>query len=248
MPRRSKEGDGYIPMINETLVNPIVPFTNKMSAQDFYTQWIKSPEYKKRLKNTGYGPKSTINANQAIDYRLKALGKLQPIEYLSSSPSFADPITGKVNINPNDIKGTKRDTIISHELGHIAGATPGQMSFDEQELIRSSRIQGRPNVSGIQGSDEYERALMDLGDWSHLNKPEEIKADLYSLRHQLFNEGIYNILEGKEFTEKDLLKAEKLFKGDRAFERLKKKLGKDNLIKLMNTIASNKDSSQNNFA
>ena len=135
--------------------------------------------------------------------------------------------------------------VIAHEWGHVGGAKDLKLSQKEQGLIKESFIQERPKITGVQGSEEYKKSLEEYNDWYHLNKPQEVKADLDALRFHLYDEGIYNILEGNEFTEKHLEEAKKKFKDERVLRRLEKKIGKDNLIKLMNTLAQSNEKIEN---
>jgi hypothetical protein len=54
----------------------------------------------------------------------------------------------------------------------------------------------------------------------------------------MYDKGIYDITKGKKFTESDFEKVKQSFGKERVFKRFTDKMGKENFVKLMNTIAS----------
>lgn len=262
---------GFIPMSpREQITNvvgsqvnptPTIPYKQTKDPAEFYKSWIQNPEYKKRLLQSGYvDTKQKTNlikgdifegADHAIFNRLKSLDSLQPIEYSTERPSDARPsVYGKSTmvINPHDYADTSEDMVKAHEMAHIGGAAVAdgggglQMSDFEKDLLTKSLLPNtRPTISGVQGSEENKISYRNLEDWEHLKKPQEIKADLDALRYKMYDTGIYDITKGQKFTESDFEKSKKSFSKDRVFKRLENRIGKDNLINLMNVIAQNND-------
>lgn len=240
---------------------PTIPYKQTKDPAEFYKSWIQNPEYKKRLLQSGYvDTKQKTNlikgdifegADHAISNRLKSLDSLQPIEYSTERPSDARPsVYGKSTmvINPHDYADTSEDMVKAHEMAHIGGAAVAdgggglQMSDFEKDLLTKSLLPNtRPTISGVQGSEENKISYRNLEDWEHLKKPQEIKADLDALRYKMYDTGIYDITKGQKFTESDFEKSKKSFSKDRVFKRLENRIGKDNLINLMNVIAQNND-------
>jgi hypothetical protein len=232
-------------------VDPTVPFTTTKDPAKFYKSWIQTPEYEKRQLLTGYLQSSKNKyetdpiASEVRNIRIGSLENIAPITYSDRQPSEARPgyygSPSYVNINSSDYTGTSRESIIAHELGHIAGATDrsGGMSSLEKDIFRNSMLpMKKPVISGVQDSEERNASIRNLEDFMHLQKPYEAKADLDALRFMMYDKGVYDITKGKKFTETDFEKAKENLGKDRVFKRLTDRVGKKNFINLMNTIAS----------
>lgn len=229
---------------------PTVPYLQTKDPAEFYKSWIQSPEYAKRQLLTGYSEGEDLympNAAASRESRLGAIEEMTPITYNTRQPSEAKPgVYGSpsyVNINPSDYVGTSKEAIQAHELAHVAGAMgevrPGMMSAKEQEMFKKSMLPMKePVLSGVQGSKEREASVRALEDFKHSQEPDEAKADLDALRFMMYDKGIYDITKGKKFTETDFQKAKQNLGNDRVFKRLENRMGKENFVKLMNTIAS----------
>ena len=234
---------------------PTVPYLQTKDPVEFYKSWIQSPEYARRQLATGYvaSPEDQSlfvpSAQKSREIRLGALENIAPITYSSREASDARPgLYGSpsyININPADYIDTSKESIMAHELAHLAGATvpkgttrPGVMSAKEQEIFKKSMLPLKePTLSGVQGSKEREASKRALEDFIHSQKPEEAKADLDALRFMMYDKGIYDITKGKKFTESDFEKAKQSLGKDRVFKRLADRVGKKNFVNLMNTIA-----------
>ena len=229
---------------------PTVPYLQTKDPSEFYKSWIQSPEYAKRQLLTGYSQGEDLympNAAASRESRLGAIEEMTPITYNARQPSEAKPgVYGSpsyVNINPSDYVGTSKEAIQAHELAHVAGAMgevrPGMMSAKEQEIFKKSMLPMKePVLSGVQGSKEREASVRALEDFKHSQEPDEAKADLDALRFMMYDKGIYDITKGKKFTETDFEKSKQNLGNDRVFKRLENRMGKENFVKLMNTIAS----------
>lgn len=217
---------------------PTVPFTEGSDLLGFFNSWMQSPEYNKRLQQNQYNPSMQSN-------RLNALGNTE-FSYGTDATSIANaPINAKskafVHVNPNEARqlGVDPQTVKAHELSHATGAVQGfvnpfvGINPYETDIIKKSITREKPQPN-----------TRDYSEWSHMNQPHEIKADLDATRWNMFKKGVYDIREGNPFGKEHLNKAKELFKDDNSFKRLLKQVGEDNYIELMNTIASNKDNKE----
>jgi hypothetical protein len=228
-------------------ISPTVPYLQTKDPAEFYKSWIQSPEYERRLKSTGY---SDVPNKQRVDElsqieqvkkeRLGLLENIQPLEYDPSKRSEAiiDYYDGStINVNPSDYKTFSKQSVEAHEIAHVATPT-STMSNDEFGIFMGSMLPlKKPIVSGVQGSKEREASKEAVGDFEHLGKPWEAKADLDALRFMMYDKGIYDITKGKKFTESDFEKAKQSFGKERVFKRFTDRMGKKNFVNLMNTIA-----------
>lgn len=228
-------------------ISPTVPYLQTKDPAEFYKSWIQSPEYERRLKSTGY---SDVPNKQRVDElsqieqvkkeRLGLLENIQPLEYDPSKRSEAiiDYYDGStINVNPSDYKTFSKQSVEAHEIAHVATPT-STMSNDEFGIFMGSMLPSKkPIVSGVQGSKEREASKEAVADFEHLIKPWEAKADLDALRFMMYDKGIYDITKGKKFTESDFEKVKQSFGKERVFKRFTDKMGKENFVKLMNTIA-----------
>jgi len=226
---------------------PTVPYLQTKDPAEFYKSWIQSPEYERRLRATGY---SDVPNRWSVDKlseieavkkeRLGLLENIQPLQYDPSKRSEAiiDYYDGStINVNPSDYKTFSKQSVEAHEIAHVA--TPqSTMGGNEFGIFMGSMLPSKkPIVSGVQGSKEREASKEAVGDFEHLQKPWEAKADLDALRFMMYDKGIYDITKGKKFTETDFEKVKQSFGKERVFKRFTDKMGKENFVKLMNTIA-----------
>mgnify|MGYP007012480998 CR=1 FL=1 len=87
--------------------------------------------------------------------------------------------------------------------------------------------------------DIYERQSSEANE--HDSRPQEIYADLQSLRYQLYEKNIYDIIKDGTFNEKHLEKALK----QNIPNRLLHTMPKETIIEMMNTIADNSQHTDN---
>lgn len=222
------EDGGYL-KFNQKQANPFIqaPFTQGTTPEGFAFDWMNSPEYQGRLSNMGYS-----NPEQITQQRLDNLTNFDLS--IGRGKSVANPATeyskASVHLNPNEIKNTGYNTLLSHELGHIIGATPG---MGVKDPTKSS------SFTGYTPAEESFINRMNINPAKnfHDEKPYEMKADLYSNRYKMFEEGIYDIRQGNPFTIDDLNRAKEKLKNDESFRRLLEQTGDENYIEMMNTIA-----------
>jgi hypothetical protein len=208
--------------------SPVVPFSEGTDALGFMHSWINSEQYLNRLKQNQYqNPEFTQNA------RSRSLESVQIDMQDIPSQASGSPTLGSrsyINLNPQNIKDVGYNTLLSHELGHVAGAVPEaenrNIGFNpfEENIIKQSRVNPSQNP--------------------HDRMPKEMKADLDSNRFNLFNKGVYDIREGNPFTQEHLDKSKEFLKDDHSFQRLLEQTGDDNYIEMMNKIAMNNTETQ----
>jgi len=216
-------------------------FSNRINVgtpKDFTSNYIKSPNYRKRLKSSGYG-----DIDKEIESRLNNVKKTNIIEQEESPSLFRQLIKdikgedystkGSIyNPNTNNIILDKKqidtffmdkDNVAAHEFAH-------------SELDEKSHYSTRLNKYD---EDKLTSLLKSSVTDKHSLKPDENKADLNALRYQLQELG-YDA--GKdEFNETILNK----LKGSFIKKRLLKNYSKKNLIWLMNNIAQNTNKNNN---
>lgn len=203
-----------------------VPYKEDMSIPGFYKSWINSSTYKDRLTNNGYK-----DPNKTLGNRLSSLNNVE-LEMNSNYDTQASPAVNRksksyININPNDLKKERYDTLAAHEYSHITGARPFHLN---KGLGLSKKEQGMINSYNKNPSKNY-----------HDRAPEELKADLDSVRYEMFKKGMYDIRKGVPFQKEDLKRNIDILNKNSSFKRLFDQTGEDNFIEMMNTIASNKN-------
>lgn len=226
---RNFENGGPLNGLTKNPVNPFiqVPFVESTTPEGFAFDWMNSPFYEERLPDMGYKDPKKI-----IKQRIDSLTNFDLS--IGRGKSLANPATehskGYVHLNPNDIKEVGYNTIIGHEAGHLFGATPGIGVKDP--TMRSSPTGYTPEEESFINKMNINPAKN-----FHDEKAYEMKADLYSNRFKMFEEGVYDIRKGKPFTIDDLNRAKEKLKGDKSFKRLLDQTGDENYIQMMNTIA-----------
>jgi hypothetical protein len=208
--------------------SPVVPFLENTDALGFMHSWVNSEQYLNRLKQNQYqNPEFTQNA------RARSLEGVQIDTQDIPTQAMASPTLGSrsyVNINPKDANTFGYNTIMPHELSHVAGAVPQvenkNVGFNpfEENIIKQSNINPSQNY--------------------HDRLPKELKGDLDSNRFNMFRKGVYDIREGNPFTQEHLNKSKEFLKDDHSFQRLLEQTGDDNYIEMMNIIAMNKTDNQ----
>lgn len=215
-----------IPINPERKTNPFIvaPLTQGSTPQGFFHDWVNSEEYKRRVESNEYSdPDSTIR-NRSRNIERSDISFSDAVSVAAPGSKYGT--TNNVNINKGDAAKYGSNVVVPHELGHlIGGSFPGQydssMSEFEKILLDSSNINKSSNT--------------------HDAIAPEMKSDLDSNRYNLFKSNIFDIKKGESFTKEHLNKAKETLKNDETFNRLIKQTGDENYIKLMNTIASNKE-------
>jgi hypothetical protein len=237
---------------------------------EFYKSWVSSPEYERRMKNTGYyedaggrdiygkgHPVVRLQYNDFLDSarkeRMKLLEGTQEPGFIKTE---ADNYLGQpastyrwsgISIHPEHAKTPETyQTTLAHEIAHAID-TPSNF---EKMLIYNTMLTGddfdQPQFYG--GVDPNTgrkftdaKSRIRRAQAMHVRDPEEFKSDLNALRYLMFDKGVYDIRKGKEFTKEDLERAKEKLKGNQSLERSIDAAGESGLIKLMNVIAKGKE-------
>lgn len=209
-------------------------------VKNFYTEYINSANYKKRLIKQGY--------NDVEEVKKQRLSSLNKVKFKLSKDSYFSPVDYTVYLSPQDAISYNTDlsTIAAHELSHATGAlmkmdyfNPGYLGLNKNEitLINKSNNQSSYSEDYIKGKVPLDKNKI------HDSQPTEFKADLDALRFKLKKDGIYNT-GTQEFNNDFLKKAKDKYKGDGEVDRLFKRVKDDDLIYLMNNLAQNNTPSQ----
>jgi hypothetical protein len=233
---------------------------------EFYKSWVSSPEYERRMKNTGYYDAGTdkfyaknLKKDIRISYdqylknqrggRMGALESTQEPGFIQIEPALyrgrpASRYTGLgIDIHPEHTKTPEMfETTLAHEIGHAIDSTT---NF-EDSLITSSMLPwsefNKPFYSGVDPVSGNpiitQKDDIRREQAKHVrNDPQEFKSDLQALRYLMYDRGVYDIRKGKKFTKEDLERAKEKLKGNQSLERTIQAAGENGLIKLMNIIA-----------
>lgn len=199
--------------------------------KDFFNDYLKSEVYISRLKTQGHSYPEII--------RNTRLDKLKDMEsYVGDYPreigSQYINHNNSIMVNTNEVKEYKDDvnTVIAHETSHGLGAKQydGEGHAFRLNKNETSEINDRNKETSIE----------------HDGRAHEVKADLDALRYKLFNDKIYDT-KIQKFDQNYLNKAKKKYKNNTFIKRLFDRLDDENLIYLMNNIASNKNNTKNNL-
>ena len=237
---------------------------------EFYKSWVSSPEYERRMKNTGYYENvpggaiyrkegSTIYPqmgewlSNARESRMGALESVQEPGFIQIEPSYykgmpASRYTGLgIDIHPDHTKTPEMfETVLAHEIGHAIDNT----TAFEDSLITSTMLpfsefnKSFYTIDPVTGNYQPINQKDDIRRSQALhirNDPQEFKSDLNALRYLMFDKGVYDIRKGKEFTKEDLERAKEKLKGNASLDRTIQAAGESGLIKLMNIIAKGKE-------
>jgi hypothetical protein len=208
------------------------------SPREWTEDYIQSPKYKQRLKQSGYKDvdnevSERLSNVKDITIHQKRPGFLDALKEFRGVPEAGSHfIDGKVNMDyETDVpKMTKhygeefatpsKKSVEVHEIAHGEVYVPGEQA----DVSRLNDYDLR-NLKGRSGNNPQ------VSD--HDRNPRENKADLNSYRYLLKKQGIYDA--GKEdFNAEHLKKSKKTFSKD----RLMKNYSDKNLIWLMNHVAN----------
>lgn len=196
----------------------LVAGQDTLEAKKFYTDYLNSPKYIQRLKGQNY-----IDPVGTRDARLRNV--------LATSTSFNQKgdlqyTDRKVDIDPKEIISNhfNMQNVLTHEYGHAAGA-----EFDDHipdiDKVRMNPWDTQAIHSRNHATDEHDR-------W-----PFEPKADMDTLRFLLKKDGIYDA-GTQDFDLPTLDKAREQYGKDPGIHRLLNNFKDEDLIYLMNNVAS----------
>jgi hypothetical protein len=234
---------------------------------EFYKSWVSSPEYEKRMKNTGYYTAdddfwhndARKNIRLSYDEHLLPIRsgnmlslegtqepgfiKIEPALYKGQPASVYSP--SGISIHPEHAKNPETlQTVTAHEIAHaIDSDSPFERQLIYDTMLEGDAFYKQPQfysgVNPLTGNRiSNEKDRERKGMALYVkNDPQEFKSDLNALRFLMFDKGIYDIRKGKEFTKEDLERAKEKLKGNQSLERSIDAAGESGFIKLMNVIA-----------
>lgn len=235
---KNKSKDFFSVSNNKEKVNPFlqIPSIVGTTPEGFAFDWINSPEVLKRLDNMGHdNPQDMVNlrTNNLTNFTLTQ-GQGVTIANSGNDRGKTKPW---IHLNPNDISKHGYNTVLSHEIGHLTGASYG---------IGTKEGKTFPYDTGYNRNEEAFIESMNINpakNW-HDKKNYEMKADLDSNRFNMMKNNIYDIRNNKPFTIEDLNKAKKTMMNDASFKRLLDQTGDENYIQMMNTLAMQQEGPQ----
>jgi hypothetical protein len=197
----------------------------------FYNDYLNSPVYKKRIEGMGWE-----NTEQVIKDRLNNLNTMtiQRGDYGDYGSSYKYR-TNKAYVDNGEIKNRNSDksTIAAHEISHGIG---------------SMEIRGNSKIPNLNLNDNERLNINKRNNASdpHDSMPSELKAEIDALRYKLFEDKIYDT-KTQEFNKYFLNKAKSKYKSNKDIKRVFDNVKDDDLIWLMNNIASTEDMDNNNI-
>lgn len=201
----------------------------------FYNDYLQSPMYKQRLEGMGWK-----NPEQVIKDRLNNLNTMNIYR-----GNFGDvgsqylPETNKAYVNNDDIEKYKSTiaTIAAHEISHGIGSR-----FQNNEANDPNLRLNNNERRALESRNNFQ------GDWTeHDAMHHELKADIDSMRYLLNRDGIYDT-KTQEFKKSHLNSAKQKYSKDPFIKRIFDRVKDEDLIWIMNNIASVDNKNNNQFA
>lgn len=206
-----------------------------IGQKTFFKEYLNSPNYKKRLITQGYK-----NPDQVIKDRTVNLNKTS-IRSMNAESSHYVPNKG-VYYSPSQSKelGYPKESAIAHEFSHPAGSLlPGHNPGSTSLELNDKEVQEFKTRNKLTKVNPNSLPVGDYMNWLHDTMEQEPKADMDALRYRLKVDGIYDT--GTQIFDKKILqKAKERYKDDNIVNRLFKNFSDDDLLYLMNNVASNK--------
>ncbi len=206
----------------------------------FAKEYVMSPQYETMLTKMGYSPEEIKKRKESVTQ----FNTDNDIIYSSDENSFVQD--GRVTIGTDKGDWPSWADIISHEYGHIeVDDTSSPLKDREWEELIYRNKSFSPTETPY---ESLKKSLMGdnvLGldeNTLHDLHPQENRSDLFQLRYQLDKKKIYNPTKDGLFKKEHL---EKL-KESGEWNRLFRQYSDEDVIWLMNNIASNNTNESNN--
>lgn len=212
-----------------------------LTPKEFTLNYIQSPNYKKNLTASGYNVENEIGARLGnvqgistygqygkVDPTKAAQFKAEGRPFTSGGGSTFLPQSNSIIVDFKQAKelGIVPTSIEAHEFGH--GEVGSRQTGDQQ----TSRL----NPFDI---NSITSRLLPTANPIYQKAPDEIKADLNSLKYELFNKGINAGTQTIDLNHLNLLNNSYIK------NRLLKNYSPENLIWLLNNLAMNQNQIQN---
>jgi hypothetical protein len=201
---------------------------NTKKQKDFYNKYLQSDNYRKRLEKQGYK-----NTGEVIQDRLNNLNQVKFTNVEGMGNIYTK---GKINIDKKEMAKYNLDSesIIAHELSHAAGA-------NQSGVYNSS---GNLNLNSKEFEELYKRNK-NKDVFNHDGQPRELKADIDTMRFLMYKDSIYNTAK-ETFTKKHLNILKEKYSKNEITKRLLNRLNDDDFIYIMNNIAYNNTTKEDN--
>ncbi len=252
--------------IDNTYVDVPKPITEfRLSPKDFTEQYINSDSYRQKLKKSGY------NVDEEQKVRLNNIKDIKVIENTNNRLGFStpgtnyNPVTDRLfvdkladyknirtkSFNPeaNVLAQAELDDIYySKTDGNRLNDFDNRMLFDLNSAYKVTPPDTHPDeaFTKAEQDDTYKRIKSkDFKNVTRDYRPAENKADLNSMRYDLYKNGIYDSRKNQPFKKEHLQQFKKT-----GFDkyRLFKNYNDEDIIYLMNNLASNNKSSNSIMA
>lgn len=242
-------------------------FKTAKEVEKFNKKYTKSDHFADLMTKAGYTPEQ-IQARQdeIADFKTRRQTNLRGEggNYVYQNEDKDRP---QIDYNMNDAAGLEDwgswENIQAHEYGHLgvsSGAKP--LSAADRKLLNDRNLENPanqtkekltvinkkgekfdlPNKVKFFGQDELEDNLQ------HDLEPQEGRADLFELRYDLDKAGIYDSSKGGVFNKEMLNKYIKnVGSGKSSWNRLLRLYKPEDIIELMNSVAMEGDSTENNL-
>jgi hypothetical protein len=224
---------------------------NRLNALDFTKAYIKSDNYKSKLKSSNYK-----NVDNEIKSRFSNLENVEIINQKGLLNKVVNTLKGKrtstggsnyddedksivMDYNQVDELRVPYNSILAHELGHVEIDDGILSPITDDKKFKPTRLNNR-DASELYNRLRHKRSLSIL---DHDSEPNENKSDFNGLRYELYKQDIFNSLKSGKFTEEHLDKLDNSF----IKKRLLRKYSKKDIIWILNNIASNKKLNNENL-
>jgi hypothetical protein len=221
------------------IVRPFVTETDPGTDQkSFFKEYLNSPNYKKRLSMQGY-----TNLGEVVKDRLANLNATS-IKSTSATESKYTPGKG-IYYSPTQSAefGYPKESTLAHEFSHASGSLQPDHAKSSNLSLNQKELQEFQNRNKLNKVDPNSLPIRDYMNWTHNTMQQEPKADMDALRYRLKTDGLYDT-GTQTFDKKILQKAKERYKDDNIVNRLFKNFSDDDLLYLMNNVASNKQQQQ----
>ena len=188
-------------------------------VKKFYSDYLKSDNYKRRLTQQGY-----VAPQSVIDSRLMALNTVGTTNVRGGGNLYS---RSKHSVNFDKMEQLKYNlnstNTAAHEFSHVTGAIGFKgMTINDKNTLNTNELNLIDKVTRSKDP--------------HYGMGQEVKADMDAFRYKLYRDKVYDT-KTQKFDKSHLDKVKKEYMKDTTFKRLFEGVKDEDLIKLMNSIA-----------
>lgn len=206
----------------------------------FFSDYIKSPKYKERLKTQGYS-----DPDQVIKDRLGSLNSMK-IKQVGTD----GPVTGYLPSSNTIISNKEQlrevnfpyESSIIHEISHGTGA----LNHSDNRSLNMNEWNQFLDRGNFKYTDPRTLPEDKRDTFNHDIQSDEIKADMDAFRYKLHKDGVYETGH-QNFDKKTLDKVKKKYSKDAVIGRFMSHYSDDDIIYLMNNIAGEQSGTPNAY-